>query len=259
MVRAQKTIWIINNVLSITLSFCVIIKSFSPLKQNKQTKKQQVFISLKPQKPKQAVSLLFSSESCHCFVWMSWVCECVTGYVWAGGCAYMCTFLRSVISFCKCYASTKKKWSISTSFVSWKSNSIFSDQSTEQGLILYPVVQRGFNFFFFLVMLIGGEFSIWTGRIGSKEVTTEKAHVGKQNKGVAMATLHLRLTLWTRALQVFEQTPSRLLQYNGSLNTAGHFSLLGSCYRDCLAVDYSVYLSSFLECVLDLWPYLWKI
>lgn len=37
------------------------------------------------------------------------------------------------------------------------------------------------------------------------------------------------------------------------------FSFHKSCYRDWLAVDYSVYLSRFFECLLDLWPYLWII
>lgn len=67
----------------------------------------------------------------------------MSGYVWAGGRAHaVCAHSESVISFCKCYASTKEKRSILTSFVSWKSNSIFSDQGIDRVLILYPKVVK---------------------------------------------------------------------------------------------------------------------
>lgn len=63
----------------------------------------------------------------------------------------------SVISLCKCYASTKEKQGILTSFVSWKSNSIFSDQGIGRVLIF--------------VYIFGGrsggvwEFSVWIKEI----------------------------------------------------------------------------------------------
>lgn len=65
---------------------------------------------------------------------------CVRVCAWAGGCvlavrahAYDLSFL-----FVSAMQSTKEKKSILTSFVSWKNNSIFSDQGIDRVLILYP-------------------------------------------------------------------------------------------------------------------------
>ncbi len=86
----------------------------------------------------------------------------------------------------------------------------------------------------------------------------KKAHVGEQKqRRVQWLQNKLWLTSWTRAQQVFGPRGNiwtRPVQYFGSLNTAGLFSFLKSCYRDWLAVDYSVYSSRFLEYLLDLWP-----
>lgn len=60
---------------------------------------------------------------------------------WACTCS-VCTLRICHLSLCKCYASTKEKRSILTSFVSWKSNSIFSDQGVDRVLILYPKVVK---------------------------------------------------------------------------------------------------------------------
>ena len=49
------------------LKFCVL-SSLSP--QSKKEKSVHIFETTKTKT--QAVSLLFSSESCHCFVWMNW-------------------------------------------------------------------------------------------------------------------------------------------------------------------------------------------
>lgn len=94
---------------SVSFSLRSVTESFSPSKA-----KKKVFISLKPQKPKHRQYPSSSSESCHCFVWMNWKHKCMCAQVCMCGqvgvhAQYVHTRLRAVISFCKCYASTKKK------------------------------------------------------------------------------------------------------------------------------------------------------
>lgn len=156
----------------------------------------------------QAVSLHFGSESCHCFVWMDWKRDCVFVWVhvrmWVDRwvCKYsVCTRLRSVISLCKCYASTKEKRSILNSFVSWKSNSIFSDQGNDRVLFLYPEVV--WEWWFYIVW----ESPIWIRRIGSTVEGSDywKSTCGRRKRRmVQWLQYKLWLTLWTHALQIFD-------------------------------------------------------
>lgn len=109
------------------------------------------------------------------------------------------TFLRSVISLCKCYASTKEKhFHIRFFFLSQKSTSIFSGQGIDRVFIFSSVSQKWLNI---LENASLREFSIWNGRDGSQ--TKEAINVDNKNKVMRRLQPEPWLMLWIHALQVF--------------------------------------------------------
>lgn len=152
----------------------------------------------------------------------------------------------------------KKKWSVLTSFVSWKSKILFFQIRTLTGFwfCILNLFRSSFNIFSVMLVCVG------ILHLENNWITDQESCYLKKKKHTWENKVAQRLTWWPRALQVFalkKNTWTQSVQYFGSLNTAGLFFFHKSCYRDWLAVDYSVYLSRFFECLLDLWPYLWII
>lgn len=196
--------------------------------QAKKKKKKKVFLYLRHHKKKEEKKTNTGSipplqqwvMSLFCVNELR-VCVRVWGCVGTWVCAYsICTFLRSVISLCKCYASTKGKWSISTSFVSWKSNSIFSDQDIDRVLILYPgVVKECLDVFRGILVL---QFSIWTGRIEplDSEATPEKSQWGKWNEVAQWLQVVTKTIIACPAALCHEEIPE-----HKQLSTLGQWTL----------------------------------
>lgn len=154
----------------------------------------------------------------------------------------------------------KKKWSVLTSFVSWKSKILFFQIRTLTGFwfCILNWFRSSFNIFSVMLVCVGilHPENNWITDQESCYLKKKKAHVGKQSG---------------TATDMMTSCPAGLCPEEKYLDTICSvlwipehcrtfvFSFHKSCYRDWLAVDYSVYLSRFFECLLDLWPYLWII
>lgn len=137
----------------------------------------------------------------------------------------------------------KKKWSVLTSFVSWKSKILFFQIRTLTGFWFCILNWFRSSFKIFSVMLV----CVGILHPENNWITDQESCYLKTKKHTWENKVAQRLTWWPRALQVFalrKNTWTQSVQYFGSLNTAGLFFFpqvllqrLTSCRVQCLFVQ----------------------
>lgn len=152
----------------------------------------------------------------------------------------------------------KKKWSVLTSFVSWKSKILFFQIRTLTGFwfCILNLFRSSFNIFSVMLVCVGilHPENNW--------ITDQESCYLKKKSTRGKTKWH---SDWHDDLVPCRSLPWRKIPGHNLFSTLDPWTLQDffffhkSCYRDWLAVDYSVYLSRFFECLLDLWPYLWII